>query len=244
MGQDENSWKPSGRVVTMNKTVQSYRRGHLFIERLVQNKLFWFLSTLLLFSYPIFRSINRELPPPLPRLHQIDDFSLTNEFNKPFGSKDIKGKITIASFMFTSCPTTCPGLMKNMQTIQKRVRGLGQNIALATFSVDPENDTPQVLHEYARSLRANPYVWNFLTGTQKELRKVLIEGFKVPMGDGKVAVEHTVGDEIITLWDIVHTEKLVLLDGDSFVRGYYSVDKESLDKLMIDVGLLYNRSTY
>ena len=223
-------------------TLGHYRKDS-FIERLVQKKSLWLLFSLVLFSYPILRSIKRELPPPLPQMHKIPEFRLVNEFNKPFGSKDLEGKIYIASFMFTSCPTTCPALMEKMKEIQKRVRGLGRNIALASFSVDPVNDTPVVLHEYARSLHANPYVWNFLTGTAENLEKVLIKGFKVPMGQ-KEPLNRQLGENEITVWDIVHTEKLVLVDGNSFVRGYYSTDKDSINKLMIDVGLLHNRSAY
>ncbi len=197
-----------------------------------------------MFIYPIYRSLKRELPPPLPKFHQVAPFRLTNEFNQPFGTEELQGKVTIASFMFTACPTVCPGLMKNMQRIQKRVRGLGKNIALITFSVDPENDTPEVLHRYARTLHANPYVWNFLTGKREDLKKILIEGFKVPMGEEKVPITKPIGNDETTLWDIVHTGKLVLLDGQSFIRGLYSTDKDSINKLMIDVGLLYNRAVY
>ena len=219
-------------------------RQSLFIERLVQKKSFWFLFTAIMFIYPIYRSLKRELPPPLPKFHQVSPFRLTNEFNQPFGTEDFQGKVAIASFMFTTCPTICPGLMKNMQRIQKRVRGLGQNIALLTFTVDPDNDTPEVLHQYARTLHANPYVWNFLTGRREDLKRVLIEGFKVPMGEERVLTKKALGNEEITLWDIVHTEKLVLLDGASNVRGYYSIDKDSINRLMIDIGLLYNRAVY
>ena len=221
-----------------------YRRQPLIIERLMLKKSFWFIFLTIMFSYPIYQSLNRKLPPALPKMHKIPSFSLINEFNKPFGTKDIKGKVVIASFMFTACPTICPGLMNNMQKIQKRVRGLGQNIALLTFSVDPENDTPEVLHQYARSLHANPYIWNFLTGTREQLKELLVDGFKVPMGEEPFTTVKTLGQQQITLWDIVHTEQLVLLDSEKFVRGYYSTDKDSINKMMIDIGLLYNRSAY
>lgn len=214
------------------------------MERLILRKWFWFLFLLASFTYPIYRSVTRVLPPPLPRSHQVGDFRLTNEFDVPFGSREIQGKVAIASFMFTTCPTTCPGLMEKMKEIQKRVRGLGENIALLSFSVDPVNDTPAVLHRYARSLQANPHVWNFLTGPREQLEEVLIQGFKVPMGEDKEIVSGILGEEEITLWDIVHTEKLVLLDGEQFVRGYYSTDKNSINQLMIDVGLLHNRASY
>lgn len=210
------------------------------LAKLFSSKLFWSMFVLIVFSYPIYRSIQRELPPDLPKLFQVPTFSLTNEFNKPFGTNDLKGKPYLATFAFTTCPTTCPGLMEKMQTVQKRVKGLGTKVAMVTFSVDPENDTPQVLHKYARKLHANPYVWNFVTGNKTDLEALLIEGFKVPMG-GKEEVSKQLENEKITLFDIVHTEKVVLVDGEGFIRGYYSIDKQSLDRLMIDLGLLVNR---
>ena len=219
------------------------RRG-LLVERLVQGRAFWPAVLLPLFAWPIYRSVNRELPPPLPGLHRVPEFSLTDGFGRPFGSDDIRGKVAIASFMFTSCPTTCPALMETMQVVQKRVRGLGRNIALLSFTVDPENDTPRVLHRHARSLGANPHVWRFLTGPGDALRELLVGGFRVPMGDGREPVTGRVGDREVTVWDIVHTGKLVLLDGDRRVRGYYSTDDASVDGLMIDVGLLHNRSAW
>ncbi|GAB4021724.1 MAG: hypothetical protein Fur0010_24780 [Bdellovibrio sp.] len=210
------------------------------LAKLFSSKLFWLIFVLVVFSYPIYRSIQRELPPELPRLFQVPTFNLTNEFNKPFGTKDLKGKPYLATFAFTSCPTTCPGLMEKMQTVQKRIKGLGTKVAMVTFSVDPENDTPEVLHKYARKLHANPYVWNFVTGPKADLEALLIDGFKVPMGS-KEEVSKQLGNEKISLFDIVHTEKVVLVDGEGFVRGYYSIDKQSLDLLMIDLGLIVNR---
>jgi protein SCO1/2 len=218
----------------------SYVREESLVEKLVRNKLFWICFFLLTFSYPIYRSYNRELPPELPRLGKVPEFTLTNEFGKPFGSKDLKGRIYMASFMFTSCPTTCPGLIERMKVAQKRLKGLGQKAALLSITVDPITDTPEVLNKFARKNKANPYVWHFLTGSREELRALLIDGYKVPMGE-KEPVEGVVGNETVTLMDIAHTEKLVLVDEESNIRGYYSTDKLGMDKLMIDVGLLVNR---
>ena len=177
----------------------------------------------------------------MPRYYQIPSFELTNEFGHPFGSKNLEEKIYLASFAFTSCATICPGLMEKLKVIQKRVRGLGDKIAIVTFTVDPENDTPKVLHKYARNLRANPHIWNFLTGERGRLKSLLVEGYKVPMGDEAEEFVGKVDGHAVSLMDIAHTGKIVLVDKNSYVRGYYSTDDVSVDQLMIDVGLLVNR---
>ncbi len=209
-------------------------RNDTFIEKLVMNKWFWVVSTLFFFSYPIIRSMNRELPAELPVYAKLPDYNFTDENGNPFGSNELKGKVYIANFHFTSCPTICPKLMEKMQQIQKRVKGVGQAISLVSFTVDPERDTPSVLFKKARDLHANPYVWKFLTSDKTSLEKLLIDGFKVPMGE-REATE-------VDLYDISHTQKLVLVDGQGQIRGYYSTDRVNIDKLMIDVGLLINRA--
>tara|TARA_R110000868_G_scaffold142387_1_gene359695 strand:- start:1687 stop:2376 length:690 start_codon:yes stop_codon:yes gene_type:complete len=222
----------------------AYQRDHNTLERLVRHWAFWLGFMALAFCYPIYRSVNRELPPELPKLYQVPEFQLTNDFNKPFGSEQLNGKVYIANFMFTSCPTTCPALMEKMQQVQKRIRGVGSQAALVTFTVDPETDTPQSLHKFARGLNANPFVWSFLTGDESTIKSVLIDGYKVPMGDGKQPIQGMVDGKEVTLFDIVHSEKLVLVDQEGWVRGYYSTDRISIDRLMVDLGLTMNRHLY
>ena len=217
-----------------------YVRKDIFIERWVRSKIFWIVSISFLFVYPIVRSIYRELPPELPKYYQVPRFELTNEFGHSFGSKNLEGKIYLASFAFTTCPTICPGLMEELKVIQKRVRGLGDKIAIVTFTVDPENDTPEVLHKYARSMRANPHIWSFLTGEPKQMKSLLVEGYRVPMGEIEEFVGKVDGNNV-SLMDIAHTGKILLVDKDAYVRGYYSTEQTSVDQLMIDVGLLANR---
>jgi protein SCO1/2 len=219
----------------MTEVVDTYIRNYTSTQRLVRNKFFWILFLLIGFSYPIYRSMNRVLPEPLPVLYPVPNFSMTNENGSMFGTDQLKGRIYLANFIFTSCATICPKMTKIMKTVQKRVRGLGNKIAIVSFSVDPEVDRPDILHKYARENKANPYIWNFLTtNTEAEMKLLLLKGFKVPVGEK----EDYKGTE---LYEISHTEKIVLVDGEGNVRGYYSIDKNSINRLMIDVGLMVNR---
>jgi protein SCO1 len=212
-------------------TVKTFERDFSFVEKLVRSKLFWFSFILLSFAYPLIKSVQREIPEPAPAIFQVPSFKMINEFGKPFGSDDLKGRIYIANFMFTSCPSVCPELMKTMQVVQKRVRGLGTKVALVTFTVDPETDTSAVLYKYSRELKSNPHVWTFLTGTVEEMKALLVGGFKVPMEKQKE----------VELYDIAHSQKLVLVDGEGGVRSYHSTDKVSLDQMMIELGILVNK---
>lgn len=218
-----------------------YFREDNWFHKLIRMKSFWLIFWILSFSYPVYRSLNRTLPPPLPIYYKVPDFKLTNEFNKPFGSDDLKGKFYIANFMFTSCPSTCPALMDKMDLIQKRIRGLGTKAAIVTFTVDPTNDTPDVLFKYARKRNTNPYIWNFLTGTKVDLTKIVVDGFKVPIGE-KETVTKKLDNKLITLMDIAHSDRVVLVDSVGQIRGYYATDKVEMDRLMIDLGLLVNNS--
>lgn len=221
-------------------TAEFYREDNLF-QKIIRKKRYWLLFWMIMFSYPVYRSINRELPPPLPVYYKVPEFRLTNELKKPFGSADLNGRFYIANFMFTSCPTTCPNLMAKMDLVQKRIRGLGTKAAIVTFTVDPEVDTPDVLFKFARKRHSNPFIWAYLTGPQADLEKIVIDGFKVPMGK-KEAVEKQLEGKTISLMDIAHSEKLVLVDDKGQIRGYYGTDRVEMDKMMIDLGLLVNNS--
>ncbi len=201
------------------------------VEILVRSKLFWVFFLVFGFSYPIYRSLNRTLPPELPIIAQVPDFELISENGQRFGSKDLKGRVYLANFVFARCPSVCPKMLADLEKIQKRVRGTGKKVAIVTFTVDPEHDNEKVLFDLARKHKANPFTWTFLTGTDKDaMFKLYRDGFKV-------GVEKNPKD----LFDIAHSEKIVLVDGENRVRGYYSFETNDVNKLMIDVGLLINR---
>lgn len=219
------------------------KRQSNIIEKLVASKIFWLCFIAFVFTYPIVKSVNRTLPAQLPIIKQLPEFNLINSFGKPFGSKILKGRVYIANFIFTSCASSCLRLTKEMEKVQKRVRGLGQKVALVSFTVDPTHDTPKVLYKYARGKNANPFVWTFLTGEKQEMKDLLLNGFNVPMGE-KEEVAAVLDDKNITMLDIAHTEKFALVDHTGAIRGYYDSTKNDINQMMIDIGLLINRKEY
>jgi protein SCO1/2 len=128
--------------------------------------------------------------------------------------------------------------MKKIQLIQKKIRGLGRKVGIVSFSVHPEFDTPKRLFKYARNLQANPFIWSFLTGEKNVVEELVMKGFKSPIEDQS---QKQRGEEA-SVFDFVHAQKLVLVDGEGWIRGYYSTNTLSTNQLMIDIGLLANRS--
>ncbi len=126
--------------------------------------------------------------------------------------------------------------MEEMGKIQHRVRGLGTNIGIVSFTVDPETDTPEQLKKKSNEYGANPFIWNFVTGDKKKLEETVIGGFKMVMGDPEAYGS-------LDLYDIAHSEKLVLVDARGNIRGFYSSDKDGINRMMIDIGLLVNRES-
>lgn len=218
-------------MTTETQTGHEFVRSSTWVENLVRSKLFWVLFLLFGFSYPIYRSLNRELPPELPIIAHVPEFELISENGQRFGSKDLKDKIYLANFVFARCPTVCPKMLGELEKVQKRIRGTGHKVAIVTFTVDPEHDNERVLFDLARKHNANPYTWTFLTGSDKEaMFKLYRDGFKV-------GVEQNPQN----MFDIAHSEKIVLVDGENRVRGYYAFEENTINQLMIDVGLLINR---
>ena len=167
-------------------------------------------------------------PDPLPVLYAAPSFSLTDQDGKSFGSEDLRGKTWVAAFIFTHCPGVCPQMTMNMSALQQAVPD--RDVHLVSFSVDPERDTPAVLKEYARSFDADPARWHFLTGDGAKVFDVAA-GLKLTAAPaGKFGP------------DIVHAEKLLLIDGEGRVRGAYdSKDEQEMKNLARDAAALADR---
>lgn len=200
------------------------------VGRLVGRPAFWVLFVGVLFALPLVRGLRTPMPP-APRVYgTLPPFELVDQSGGPYGSEQLRGRVWVANFIFTRCPTVCPRLTSKMFDIQHRTRNLGETFHLVSFTVDPEHDTPAVLRDYAREHRASQRAWTFLTGERPAVEAALLEGFKVGFG----------ADEGAPL-GIFHSSRFVLVDQEMRVRGYYDVEEEGqLDLLLRDAGLLCN----
>ncbi len=164
-------------------------------------------------------------------LGQVPPFTFSDQQGKPFGAGDLRGRVSVAAFMFTRCPTICPRITATMQELQQRARSVGVAIHWVSFSVDPENDTPAVLEKYAADRNIDPNSWSFLTGDSTEIRKVAEQGFKIAAeGTPEATADH---------YGISHGSHLVLVDKRGQIRGYYrTLDDDAQLRLIDDAKLL------
>jgi protein SCO1/2 len=164
--------------------------------------------------------------------HRVKNITLTNQLGKQVSLDDIKGKVIVADFFFTSCPGICPTLTRNMKKLQDAMKVKDEIrtpdsafIQYLSFSVDPVRDSAPVLKKYADRYGVNHDVWWMLTGTKKQIYDFALNELKMGVPDPE-----TVDTSFI------HTSKLVLLDKDRVVRGYYDgTDSARLDVLARDI---------
>lgn len=151
---------------------------------------------------------------PLPVLGTVPDFSLTERDGTIVTDDMLRGRVWVADFIFTSCAGTCPTMSENMSSLARaleRVPELIPPAALVSFTVDPKNDTPEVLQEYAKLYDAKDQQWLFLTGEYKELQDIATKGFKIGVQEGYES----------ELEPIIHGQSFVLVDKKGQIRGYY-----------------------
>lgn len=167
--------------------------------------------------------------------HRVADFSMTNQLGKPVSWDSLKGKIVIADFFFTHCPTICVPMAKNMKRLQESITNaqrVGDTtnpyVQFLSFSIDPERDSVPRLKYWADRFQINPDKWWLLTGNKKEIYNLAINEMKLGMEDGEgVDSNYT------------HSDKFVLIDSSRHVRGYYSgLDSADLAQLSRDLVFL------
>lgn len=119
----------------------------------------------------------------------LPDFNFTDQDGKPFGLKNLKGKVWVADFIFIRCSGPCPMLTSGFRDLQGEFKDL-KEVELVTFSVDPAHDTPAELKAYAEKWNADTARWHFLQGTAESLKKLIAEGFLI--GDPNDPINHSI----------------------------------------------------
>jgi protein SCO1/2 len=168
---------------------------------------------------------------PLPELGHVGAFSLRDQGGAEVSADSLRGKVWVADFFFTRCPTICPRITRRMRALQVAASDAKQPLSLVSFSVDPENDTPPVLLDYARRYEAELGSWSFLTGELETVKRTVVDGFKLAL-DGKP-------DPSAANGGIIHGSHLVLVDPSLTIRGYYrSDDDDAMKQLLTDAARL------
>lgn len=161
--------------------------------------------------------------------HQVADSRFTNQLGEHISlNQDLAGKILVVNFFFVNCPSICPKLTGNMTILQKAFKKTDSVVHLLSFTVNPERDTPSVLRAYADRFKVNHDHWWFLTGDKENI-------YNFARNELGVSVQPSEGGAD----DFVHTEKIVLIDQQRYIRGYYNgLDTADLKRCADDIVLL------
>jgi protein SCO1/2 len=212
-------------------------------------KRIFFLGLLLLVCIPIayyFTSSKKDKPLPIinpvdvneemvdPELlrlglgHHIGSFSFQNQDGETISTKEMKGKIAVVEYFFTTCKSICPIMNQQMQRVNVAFKG-DQDVRIFSFTVDPETDDVAQMKKYAMSHQATSGKWHFLTGKKEDLYALARKSFFVL----KPAEAQNLGDAGS---DFIHTNNFVLVDKQLRIRGYYDgTSVKEVNQLISDI---------
>jgi protein SCO1/2 len=143
----------------------------------------------------------------------VGDFALTERSGRTVTNSDLRGKVWIASFLFTRCTSGCPQVSATIKQLQSDLARY-PDVLFVTFTVDPEHDDPAELSRYADHFEADPQRWLFLTGKQERIYELLEKSFHLPAKQNE-------GEERKPGAEVTHSSKLVVVDRQGHLRGYF-----------------------
>lgn len=156
--------------------------------------------------------------------HTIADFRMMNQEGDMVSAGEWKEKVVVVDFFFTHCPAICPKLTASLKKIQEQYRS-SNRLLFCSFTVDPERDSATALKQYAVRFGLDTRNWQLLTGRKKDIYKLARNSFMVVATDGDGGPT-----------DFIHTEKLVLIDQQKRIRGYYTgTDDAEVQQLIADI---------
>lgn len=163
----------------------------------------------------------------LPKLLEVKNFSLIDSAGRPFGSDQLNGKIWAAQFFFTTCSGICPVITGKMASIYRSYE-LDDRVHFVSITVNPDNDTPDVLTQYAARFNRDPRRWHFLTGPIETIQDISVNILKVGNTEEPV----------------FHSAYFVLVDAQGWIRGYYDgLDPKGTRQLFVDIAHLLKETS-
>jgi protein SCO1/2 len=159
--------------------------------------------------------------------HTIPNYRLVNQDSNWVTPESFKGKVYVADFFFTSCPTICPTMKKEMLRVYEAYKD-NNDVAILSHTIDPEYDTVALLKDFAEKLDVKAPKWHFVTGEKEAIYELGQKGYMVTAMED----ENEVGG-------FLHSGAFVLVDKERKIRGVYDGTRsEEVDKLITDIELL------
>ncbi|KAA6438585.1 SCO family protein [Dyadobacter flavalbus] len=157
----------------------------------------------------------------------IPPFSFVNQEGDTVSEKLVEGKIYVTDFFFTTCPTICPVMKRQMIKVFNDIKGK-PDVMILSHSIDPEHDTPQVLKKYAQDLGVEGSQWQFLTGQKEKIYEI-----------GQKSYLSTAKEDKSAEGGYIHSGAFILVDKEKHVRGMYDgTTEEGTQKLIADIKTL------
>lgn len=154
----------------------------------------------------------------------VPNLSLTERSGQQLNLDELQGEVWVANFIFTRCEGSCLSMSTKMKELQNALAQV-EGVRLVSFTVDPENDTPEKLTSFAEKYQADGRKWLFLRGSESAIQQMAKETFKLPFMDGTDPKE-----------PIIHSSRFVLMDQKMHIRGYYgNNDPDVLKTLVADI---------
>jgi protein SCO1 len=171
---------------------------------------------------PIEEGIKKDVKP--GEHHKVLDFMLVDQNGDTITREDVKGKICVVEFFFTTCKGICPLMNTQMKRMYEEFKG-NDTVVFLSHTVNPENDSVSVMRDHAASFGADAKQWHFLTGDKAQLYMLARKSYLVSDTEGDGSKE-----------DFVHSEKFTLVDADGHIRGMCNGTIEGeVDLMMNDV---------
>jgi protein SCO1/2 len=160
-------------------------------------------------------------------LHTVPVFHLVDHNGEKITNEALKGHVTVVNYFFTSCPSICPTMTRNMKSVQELYLN-DERVKFMSFTVDPKRDDPEKLRKYIEGHAITGNNWTFITGEKKELYRLARNGFLLSATDGDGGPG-----------DFIHSENFVLIDQNGHIRGIYNgTDEGSMGQMMNDIDKL------
>ncbi len=159
--------------------------------------------------------------------HTIPDFRFASQYGDTVSAKTLEGKIYVADFFFTTCPTICPKMKTQLKRVYDRFKG-NSRVMLLSHTIDPTHDSVAVLREFAQNLGVEGRQWLFVTGNKEAIYDIGQNSYMVSAAEDASAPG-----------GVVHSGAFILVDTQKRIRGIYDgTTTEGVDKLMADMDKL------